>query len=63
MKLRDWLDPNEFPCQLGMTKEYAIRLFMKRYSDMRMNTSKIKNIDVWYSCDRGRYMINADYYG
>ena len=63
MNINDWLEPSEYPLQKGMAKEYATSIFMNKYKANGMDIDRLKNVDVWYSYDRQRYLLKAEYNG
>jgi isochorismate hydrolase len=63
VKVNDWLEPEEYPLQVGMVKEYAITLFKKQLAKNNIDWSSLTNIDVWYSHDMQRYLLTAEYNG
>ena len=46
-----------------MEKEAAISIFMNKYKANGMDINRLKNVDVWYSNDRQRYLLTAEYNG
>ena len=63
MNINDWLEPSEYPLQKGMQKEAVISIFMNKYKANGMDIDRLKNVDVWYSNDRQRYLLKAEYNG
>ena len=63
MNINDWLEPSEYPLQKGMAKEYATSIFINKYKSNGMDIDRLKNVDVWYSNDRQRYLLKAEYNG
>lgn len=59
MRINDTLDPLEYPLQKGMTKEYAITLFVKQLKRAGINYNELTDVDVWYSNDDGYYKLSV----